>query len=91
MPFALLMLSGCLTQSLSPAWFIDRTRLLAVRAEPAEPRPGDLVTFTSLAVDPAQDLLIVWTGCVLALRAPSAATSSTGCLAATRVSPKAKK
>lgn len=73
MPFALLMLSGCLTQSLSPAWFIDRTRLLAVRAEPAEPRPGDLVTFTSLAVDPAQDLLIVWTGCVLE------SSSSFGC------------
>jgi hypothetical protein len=58
---------------LSPAWYIDRTRLLAVRAEPAEPRPGDLVTFTSLAVDPVQDLLIVWTGCVLE------SSSSYGC------------
>ena len=73
MPLALWLLSGCLTQSLSPAWYIDRTRLLAVRAEPAEPRPGDLVTFTSLAVDPAQDLLIVWTGCVLE------SSSSYGC------------
>jgi hypothetical protein len=73
MPFALLLLSGCLTQTLSPSWFVDRTRLLAVRAEPAEPRPGDLVSFTSLAVDPAQDLLIVWTGCVLE------SSSSFGC------------
>jgi hypothetical protein len=73
MPIALLLLSGCLTQTLSPSWFVDRTRLLAVRAEPAEPRPGDLVTFTSLAVDPAQDLLIVWAGCVLE------SSSSFGC------------
>lgn len=73
MLLALLTLPGCLTQSLSPSWFIDRTRLLAVRAEPAEPRPGDLVTFSSLAVDPTQDLLIVWTGCVLEL------SSSYGC------------
>ena len=47
MPLALLLLPGCLTQSLSPAWLVDRTRRLAVRAEPTEPRPGDLVTFTS--------------------------------------------
>jgi hypothetical protein len=73
MLLALLTLSGCLTQSLSPSWLVDRTRLLAVRAEPAEPRPGDLVTFSSLAVDPDQDLLIVWTGCVLE------SSSSYGC------------
>ncbi|MCK6523042.1 hypothetical protein L6R49_16565 [Myxococcota bacterium] len=73
MLLALLTLPGCLTQSLSPSWFIDRTRLLAVRSDPAEPRPGDLVTLSSLAVDPAQDLLIVWTGCVLE------SSSSYGC------------
>lgn len=73
MLLALLTLPGCLTQSLSPSWLIDRTRLLAVRAEPAEPSPGELVSFSSLAVDPDQDLLVVWTGCVLE------SSSSYGC------------
>lgn len=67
LPLLLLLpgLAGCLTQELSPSWLIDRTRILAVRAEPAEPAPGDTVTFTSLSVDPDQDILVAWTGCVL--------------------------
>lgn len=47
--FALL---ACETDSLSQAWQIDRLRVLAVKAEPAEPRPGDLVTFDALVLSP---------------------------------------
>ncbi|MCB9745864.1 MAG: hypothetical protein H6741_11170 [Alphaproteobacteria bacterium] len=61
----LLLLTGCLTQSLSPSWFLDRTRILAVAAEPAEPAPGDTVSFQSLVFDPDQDPLVLWAGCVL--------------------------
>lgn len=60
-----LLLGGCTTQPLTPSWLLDRTRILAVAADPAEPRPGDTVTFRSLAYDPDQELLIVWVGCVL--------------------------
>lgn len=58
-------LSGCTTEKLNPSWYLDRTRILAVQAEPAEPRPGDSVTLRSLHWDPDQDLLVVWAGCVL--------------------------
>lgn len=67
-PLALLSalpLCGCLTQDLDPSWLLDRTRVLAVAAEPAEPAPGDTVTFTSLVVDPEQEPLVLWVGCVL--------------------------
>lgn len=59
------LLSGCTTQALSPSWLLDRTRILGVRAEPAEARPGDVVSLASLTYDPDQDLLVVWAGCVL--------------------------
>lgn len=51
--FALLACEG---DSLSQAWQIDRLRVLAVKAEPAEPRPGDLVTFDALVLSPAANL-----------------------------------
>lgn len=65
---ALLLLfavAGCTTQPLTPSWLLDRTRILGVQAEPAEPRPGDSVALRSLSFDPDQDLLVVWVGCVL--------------------------
>lgn len=66
-PLLLLALTGCLTQPLSPGWLVDRTRVLAARAEPAEPQPGQTVTFSSLVVDPDQDPYVLWTGCLLEL------------------------
>ncbi|MFN7143533.1 MAG: hypothetical protein ACK4YP_07155, partial [Myxococcota bacterium] len=63
---ALVLLTGCQTIDLSQEWELDRLRLLAIRAEPAEPRPGDTVTFTSLSHVPAgEDWTAVWFGCVL--------------------------
>ena len=59
-------LSGCGESQLSSSWEIDRLRILAVRAEPAEPSPGELVTFESLTVHPENDdLITVWFACLL--------------------------
>lgn len=61
----ILALSGCTVTELSESWHIDRLRVLAVAAEPAEPRPGDAVTFTSLVVSP--DVAVastVWFACL---------------------------
>ncbi|MSQ03366.1 MAG: hypothetical protein EXR71_15980 [Myxococcales bacterium] len=48
----ILHLAGCDTEELSQSWQIDRLRVLAVATEPAEPRPGELVTFSALIVSP---------------------------------------
>ena len=63
---ALLLLSGCGANTLSQSWQLDRLRLLGVRATPAEPQPGELTTFESLAYVPADMTLegIVWFGCL---------------------------
>ncbi|MCK6506564.1 hypothetical protein L6R53_24850 [Myxococcota bacterium] len=41
-------LTGCGGNQLAQAWQLDRLRILGVRAEPAEPRPGEQVTFEAL-------------------------------------------
>ena len=45
-------LVSCSADELSQAFQIDRLRVLGVAAEPAEPQPGDLVTFSGLIVSP---------------------------------------
>lgn len=60
------LLLGCQQIDLADEWELDRLRLLATRAEPAEPRPGDPVTFTSLVhVPDAAPYSAVWFGCIL--------------------------
>jgi hypothetical protein len=55
---------GCLTAELSSSWTIDRLRVLAVRAEPPEPAPGDTITFEALIVSPDAPLeLVLWLAC----------------------------
>lgn len=61
----LLTLLACTTSELSQSWQIDRLRVLAVAAEPAEPRPGDTVTFTSLVVSPEVEVAAtIWFACL---------------------------
>ena len=52
----ILQLVACDTEDLSQSWQIDRLRVLAGATEPAEPRPGDLVTFNALIVSPVDPL-----------------------------------
>ncbi len=60
-----LLLAACSTEELSPSWLIDRTRILAAAAEPAEPRPGEEVTFSSLVVHPELPIgAVTWFGCL---------------------------
>ena len=66
MPMILLLL-GCDNpiDDLAQSWQIDRLRVLAVAAEPAEPRPGDTVTFPSLVVSPVAEVaMVTWFACL---------------------------
>lgn len=68
----LLPLVACGGSGLAESYQLDRLRLLAVAAEPAEPRPGDTVTFSRLVYLPEGQGLggLVWFACL-----PSAADS----------------
>ena len=60
----LIFLLACAADELSESWEIDRLRVLAVAAEPAEPQPGEVVTFTSLIVSPVHPLAgSAWFAC----------------------------
>lgn len=61
---AFILLSGCDSLGLSQAFQIDRLRVLAIAAEPAEPQPGDTVSFRSLVVSPTATVgLTTWFTC----------------------------
>ncbi len=64
---ALLALSACQAETMSQSYRIDRTRILGVKAEPAEPAPGDSVIFSSLVVHPEFPIAsVTWLGCLAA-------------------------
>ena len=70
----LLALTACVANDLSQPVIVDRTRVLAVRATPAEPQPGDTVRLRALAVDPDEGIqAILWFGCLIE------ASSDLGC------------
>ncbi len=53
-------------RDLTDAWMVDKTRVLGIRAIPAEARPGDLVSFQMLLAAPPddeEDRAIVWLAC----------------------------
>ncbi len=54
---AVAALTGCGIEDLAQSWQLDRLRVLAVRATPAEPRPGELVTIDSLLYVPPETTL----------------------------------
>ena len=69
LPFCLLLgglLLGCYEQpELSESWQLDRLRVLAVAAEPAEPQPGETVSFTSLVYSPDHaEIPTIWFACL---------------------------
>lgn len=77
-------LCGACSNDLPAASFIDKLRLLAVRAEPPEVAPGQSTTLDALAVEPLvtqldggmpQPLTYVWLACPL----PSGIASPTPC------------
>ncbi len=60
-----LLFLGCTEFDFAEEWQLDRLRLLAIRAEPAEPRPGDFVSFTSLSYVPeGVEWSALWLACV---------------------------
>ncbi|MEN0068167.1 MAG: hypothetical protein AAGA48_38945 [Myxococcota bacterium] len=53
-------------RDLSEEWQVDRTRILAVRAEPPEIRPGEVASLEALIAGPVEDdaeLSLVWLAC----------------------------
>ncbi len=65
---ALWLLAGCTPEMGNPASLITGERIIAVRAEPAEAGPGDMVQYTSLAASPAgtaQTPDLLWSLCNL--------------------------
>jgi hypothetical protein len=61
--FPVLLLGGCMAPDFSQEWMVDRTRILALRTDPAETRPGDGVTVTGLLADPDGTPTALWYGC----------------------------
>lgn len=68
------LLGGCVIngdkyprpRDLAPTWLVDRTRILAIQAEPPEARPGDLVGFSALLAQPPgaeEDYVTLWIAC----------------------------
>jgi hypothetical protein len=61
-----ILMFGCNANDLSPASLVDRTRVLGVKATPAEPQPGDSVRLRALAVDPVDGIqAVIWFGCLV--------------------------
>jgi hypothetical protein len=61
-----LLLAACSPPQLAASWQLDRLRILAVQATPAEPQPGDTVSFRSLVYQPAELELegVLWFACL---------------------------
>lgn len=66
-PLLALGLSGACYQrpDLDDSWYLDRLRVLAASAEPAEPQPGQEVSFDALIWSPEGDPeLVIWFACL---------------------------
>ena len=64
--FMLPLFTGCAALEMAQTWQLDRLRLLATKATPAEPQPGETVTLESLTYSPPNQSIeaIVWFGCL---------------------------
>lgn len=72
LPLLLSLMVGCTINNdryprprdLSPAWRVDKLRLLATRAEPPEIRPGETASLEALLIDPEASVgITVWVAC----------------------------
>lgn len=61
---------ACSTPQFTQEWLVDRTRVLAVRADPPEAAPGATVTLSALVVDPAGDPTVAWMVCTVPIDCP---------------------
>lgn len=62
--------AACSSPQFTQEWLVDRTRVLAVRAEPPEAAPGATVTLSALVVDPDGDPEVAWIGCAFPVDCP---------------------
>jgi len=65
-------------RDLEDSWSVTKPRLLAVQAVPAEPRPGEVVSFRALLADPNGEIeSILWIACP----SPDDGGTGFGCIA----------
>jgi hypothetical protein len=57
---------GCNALEMAQSWQLDRIRILGAKSEPAEPSPGEEITFTSLVFTPQDQSLdsVIWFACL---------------------------
>jgi hypothetical protein len=60
----LLGLLACSLERTAEEWELDRTRVLAIRATPAEPQPGETVSFDALTYSADGELGFAWYMCL---------------------------
>lgn len=66
----ILLALACSTPQFTQEWLVDRTRILAVRADPPEAAPGSTVALSALVVDPAGDPAVAWIVCAVPIDCP---------------------
>jgi hypothetical protein len=79
----LLWSAACAPSLGSPEWLVDRPRLLAVRAEPPEVRPGERAIFRVLVASADGELdasAVVWSVCTAPLPLTESGAVSSACL-----------
>lgn len=74
---------ACASEPGAPAFLVDRPRILAIRAEPPEVRPGELASYTVLAAGPEGELdatTAQWSPCTIPLPLTESGSVATACL-----------
>ncbi len=66
----LTLASACSSPQFTQEWLVDRTRVLAVRAEPPEAAPGAMITLSALVVDPNGEPEVAWVACTVPIDCP---------------------
>ena len=68
--FTAMIWSGCGGSEMAEEWQLDRLRILGAQATPAEPAPGETVTFESLVFVPEESELesLLWMACYACMR-----------------------
>lgn len=61
---------ACSTSDFTQEWLVDRTRVLAIQAEPPEAASGQVVSLSALVVDPDGEPEAAWVACLMPVACP---------------------
>ena len=65
-----ILATACALPDFTQEWLVDRTRVLAIQAEPPEAASGQLVTLSALVVDPNGEPEAAWVACTMPVDCP---------------------